>query len=99
MRVELLYFDGCPSWKVADERLAEALQALGRADVVVERRRVETPEQAAEERFIGSPTIRIDGTDPFASGDEQVALACRIYDTSTGPSGSPDTAQLLAVLS
>lgn len=99
MRVELLYFDGCPSWKVADERLAEVLRVLDRADVVVERRRVDTPEQAAEERFIGSPTIRVDGTDPFATGEEQVALACRIYDTSTGPSGSPDTEQLLEVLS
>ena len=99
MRVELLYVDGCPSWKVADERLAEVLRALGRANVVVERRQVETPEQAAEERFIGSPTIRIDGTDPFATGEEQVGLACRLYDTSTGPSGSPDTEQLLEVLS
>ena len=99
MRVELLYFGGCPSWQVADERLAAALRALGRVDVVVERRRVETPEQAEEANFSGSPTIRIDGTDPFATGEEQVGLACRVYDTATGLSGSPDTEQLLEVLS
>lgn len=99
MRVELLYFDGCPNCKVADERLTEALGALGRADVLVERRRVETPEQAEETGFMGSPTIRIDGTDPFASGEEQVGLACRVYDTSAGRGGSPDTEQLLEVLS
>lgn len=99
MRVELLYFDGCPNWKVADERLAEALGALGRTDVVVERHQVETPERAEEARFIGSPTIRIDGTDPFATGEEQVGLACRVYATPTGPAGAPGIEQLLEVLS
>ena len=49
--------------------------------------------------FIGSPTIRIDGMDPFATGSEQVGLACRLYLTPTGPSGSPDVAQLIGVLS
>ncbi|MCB0906239.1 MAG: thioredoxin family protein [Nocardioidaceae bacterium] len=99
MRVELLYFDGCPNWRVADDRLAEALAALGRTDVVVERRLVETPEQAEELAFLGSPTIRIDGADPFATGQEQVGLACRVYATPAGLSGSPDTAQLVEVLS
>lgn len=99
MRVELLYFDGCPNWKLADERLSVALSTLGRADVVVERRQVETPEQAEELAFVGSPTIRIDGTDPFASATERVGLACRVYATSAGLSGSPETAQLLKVLS
>ncbi|WP_224277894.1 DF family (seleno)protein [Nocardioides lacusdianchii] len=99
MRVELLYFDGCPNWKVADDRLTQALAELGRDDVVVERHRVETPAQAEELAFTGSPTIRIDGTDPFATGQEQVGLACRVYATQAGLGGSPDTAQLLAVLS
>jgi hypothetical protein len=99
MRVELLYFDGCPHWKVADERVAEALRNLGRDDVVVERRLVETDEQAEELAFLGSPTIRIDGSDPFASGSEQVGLSCRLYATPEGLSGSPTAAQLQEVLS
>jgi hypothetical protein len=99
MRVELLYFDGCPHWKVAAERVAEALRALGRDDVVVERHLVETAEQAEELAFLGSPTIRIDGTDPFASGNEQVGLSCRLYATPAGLSGSPTTAQLQELLS
>lgn len=99
MRVELLYFDGCPSWTVAAERLTEALGRLGREDVVVERRQVTTPEQAAELGFVGSPSIRVNGMDPFASGEETVGLACRLYATSSGPSGSPETAQLVAALS
>lgn len=99
MRVELLYFTDCPNWTATDERLAEALQALGRKDVTVQRRLIETVEQAEESGFIGSPSIRINGTDPFASGDERVGLACRIYSTPEGLRGSPTTAQLLEVLS
>ena len=99
MRVELLYFDGCPNWKVADDRLTEALIELGRDDIVVERHLVDTPEQAEKLAFTGSPTIRIDGTDPFATGQEQVGLACRVYATPAGLSGSPDTAKLVKALS
>jgi hypothetical protein len=100
MRVELFYFDGCPSWKVAEDRLTEALRSVGRDDVTVQRRLVETTEQAEDVGFTGSPTIRaIDGTDPFATGREQVGLACRVYPTPAGLAGSPGTTQLLAVLS
>ena len=99
MGVELFYFEGCPSWKVADERLTEALRTAGCDDVRVERRLVESPVQAEDLKFIGSPTIRIDGTDPFASGDEAVGLMCRLYETQTGQSGSPTVGQLLEVLS
>ena len=99
MRVELLYFDGCPNWTVADKRLAEPLKASGRADIEVYRRRVETVEQAEELEFLGSPTIRVDGIDPFADSGARVGLACRVYAGPGGLSGSPTTAQLLEVLS
>jgi hypothetical protein len=98
VRVELLYFDGCPNWKVAEGRLAEAL-TLGCDGSAVEYLRVETAEQADELQFLGSPTIRIDGADPFASGSEPVGMACRVYATPGGLAGSPTTAQLLEVLS
>ena len=99
MRVELLYLDGCPSRTVAEQRLTEALRVLGRDDIRLERRLVETAEQVEELKFTGSPTIRVDGIDPFASGNEQIGVACRVYRTPTGISGSPDTAQLLEALS
>lgn len=99
MRVELLYFDGCPSWAVADERLARALRIVGRSDVTVVRRRVETDAEAEEAAFTGSPTIRVDDRDPFALGTEQVGLACRVYATPEGPSGSPTVEQLVDALS
>jgi hypothetical protein len=99
MRVELHYFEGCPNWKVALERLNEALRAVGRADLIVQRRLVETADEAEELKFVGSPTIRIEGEDPFADGDAGVGLACRVYRTPTGLSASPTTAQLVQALS
>ncbi|WP_199421644.1 DF family (seleno)protein [Actinotalea solisilvae] len=99
MRVELLYFDGCPNWTIADQRLAEALRALGREDVTVERRLVQSAAEAEAIAFIGSPSIRVDGVDPFASGKEQVGLSCRLYMTPVGLRGSPTIDQLLTALS
>lgn len=99
MRVELLYFDGCPNWTVADDRLTEALAAIGRTHITVERRRVETAEDAEAVGFTGSPTVRINGRDPFATGTEQVGLACRVYSTPDGLGGSPTVDQFVEVLS
>jgi hypothetical protein len=99
MKVELLYFEGCPNWTVADGRLAEAARLVSRGDVTIQRRRVETEEDAIAVGFTGSPTILIDEQDPFATGDEQVGLACRVYSTSHGLAGSPSLAQLVEALS
>ncbi|GAB6987312.1 DF family (seleno)protein [Nocardioides pyridinolyticus] len=99
MKVELLYFDGCPNWTVADERLAEALRVVSLDDVTVHRRKVETEQNAIAVRFTGSPTVLVDGRDPFATGDEQVGLACRVYATPQGLAGSPSLAQLVEALS
>lgn len=99
MEVELLYFDGCPNWTVADERLAQALIATGRDDITVQRRRVASAEEADRVGFTGSPTIRIDERDPFSTGGERVGLACRVYLTPDGLSGSPTVDQLVEVLS
>lgn len=99
MRVELLYFDGCPNWTVADSRLADALRVVARDDLAVHRRKVETVEDAVALAFTGSPTVLVDGSDPFATGSEQVGLACRVYATPEGLAGSPTVEQLVEVLS
>lgn len=94
--VTLLYFDGCPNWQRADERLTELQAEHG---FTLERRKVETPQEAARLGFAGSPTVVVDGTDPFATGDEPTGLACRVYDTPGDPQGSPTLAQLREALS
>jgi len=98
MNVMLLYFDGCPNWFTAKERLIEAVGLRGRTDTVIAYRRIETSEEAAACGFIGSPTILIDGNDPFAEPGAQASLSCRIYRTPDGLSGSPSVAQLAEVL-
>jgi len=95
MDVTLLYFDGCPSWRIADQRLRELADEHG---FEVTHRKVETPEAAEELSFRGSPTVLVDGRDVFAEGDEPVGLSCRIYQTPDGQAGSPTMQQLREVL-
>ena len=93
MRVELLWWDGCPSHPKVLEQLRAALAEEG-LDPKVELRQVRSDEQAARERFPGSPTIRIDGEDalPHSAG-EPFGLTCRVYrlrDGRTSPTPDPD---------
>jgi hypothetical protein len=80
MRVELLYFDGCPSYERLLPRLRELVAAAG-SGTEIELRRVESIEDAERERFLGSPTVRIDGVDvdPGAGEREDYGLKCRLY--------------------
>jgi hypothetical protein len=59
---------------------------------------VTSVEEAEALRFRGSPTVLVDGRDPFASGGELFGLACRIYQTPDGPAGSPTVQQFEAVI-
>lgn len=96
MDITLLYFDECPNWKVADQRLAAI--AAERPDVVVTRHRVETIEEAERLGFHGSPSVLVDGVDVFAEPGAGVGLSCRIYRTPEGLAGAPTVDQLQAKL-
>ena len=98
MEIRLRYFEGCPHWKIAHGRLLEALRAESLAHVRPILERVETPEDAERLRFIGSPTILVDGRDPFAREGQAFGLTCRIYQTPEGLAGSPTPDQLRATL-
>ena len=93
--VTVMYFDGCPNWQLADERLRQLQGELGFS---LHYSRVETPEEAERTGFRGSPTVLIDGADPFAVGDEPTGLACRVYATPDGAQGAPSIEQLRAAL-
>ncbi|MCX4474698.1 DUF2703 domain-containing protein [Micromonospora sp. NBC_01655] len=98
MNIELFYFAGCPNWHLAQERLREALTVVGRLDLQVGLRPVETDEQARKLGFPGSPTIRINGRDPFPTADDVGSLSCRVYSTPEGLAGSPTLDQLVQAL-
>jgi hypothetical protein len=95
-QVELLYFDGCPHWRTADDRLRRLESVLG---FKLSRVEVSTPEEAQLLGFRGSPTIKVNGVDPFASEGTPVGFSCRMYATPAGPAGSPTIEQLTEVLS
>jgi alkanesulfonate monooxygenase SsuD/methylene tetrahydromethanopterin reductase-like flavin-dependent oxidoreductase (luciferase family) len=96
MRVELLWWEGCPSHETALADLREAMRDEGLDPEAVEVREIVDDEQAERERFTGSPTILIDGRDALPSADGEVlGLSCRIYRLRDGrPSPTPDPADL-----
>lgn len=90
--VVLQYFDDCPNWRRAAAHL-DALAGEFRG-LVVTLQRVETAEEAERVGFRGSPSILVDGVDPFGPDDAPVGLSCRVFLTPDGPAGSPTIAQL-----
>jgi hypothetical protein len=90
MKVELLYFEGCPSHDALLPRLRVLLEEAGH-EGGVELRRVESPEAAEAERFLGSPSVRVNGRDvePGAENRTDVGLKCRLYRTPEGLRGTP----------
>ncbi|MBS1860553.1 MAG: hypothetical protein JSS68_02465 [Actinobacteria bacterium] len=99
MRIELLYFEGCPSHEEALSRLRDLIAKEG-LDAEVELRRIESAGEAARERFLGSPTIRVDGADvdPGAAGRECFGLECRLYRAEGGVSRIPPDAWIESAL-
>jgi len=84
MTVELLWWDGCPSYSEALDQLNQILREEG-VDAEVELVEVASDEQARRERFFGSPTIRINGEDALPpDGGEPYSLTCRVYLTRAG---------------
>jgi hypothetical protein len=82
LKVELLYFDGCPSHERLLPRLRELVTAAD-PGAEVELRRIQTIEEAERERFLGSPSVRVDGrdVDPGAEERGDFGVKCRLYRT------------------
>jgi hypothetical protein len=94
VKVEVLYFDGCPTYKTATKALQTVLAKEG-VEAEVELVAVNNDDEAQRLRFPGSPTIRVDGEDLFAVAErEEWRLGCRVYATPQGLRGSP-TAEML----
>ncbi|MHA2610219.1 MAG: DF family (seleno)protein [bacterium JZ-2024 1] len=85
MEIEFLYFSGCPSYEKALELLKEAMAQEGISEEI-HIYRIDTDEEAERYRFIGSPTIRINGLDidPNVPPDTPYRATCRIYRTEDG---------------
>ncbi len=97
MEVRIQYFTGCPHWSTALERVMDALARTGQQTAVVVER-IDSHEDAAATGFHGSPTVLVDGNDPFGRAGGGVGLSCRRYETEDGTEGSPSPEQLETAL-
>ncbi len=88
MRVELIYFDGCPSWRQALANLQEALSAES-VSATVELVAIESEAEAQRECFLGSPSFRVNGEYLWPEERAEYGLGCRVYATPQGLSGAP----------
>ena len=90
MQIELLYFDGCPNHEALLPRLRELL-AHGGISAEIDLRLIADEEAAQRERFLGSPTVRVNGHDvePDAELRTDYGMKCRLYRTASGLSGQP----------
>ena len=97
MKIELLYFDGCPSHEAFLPRLTKLLAQAG-VTAPVHERRVESDAAAQRERFLGSPTLRVDGVDVEPGADERTdyGFTGRLYPTNEGLRGTPRDEWVLA---
>ena len=90
MELTVLLVPGCPTAAVLRQRLAEVL--AGRADVRVAWREVGDAGEAVRLGMHGSPTLLVNGVDPFVREGEVASLSCRL------PGGVPSAEQLRTVL-
>jgi hypothetical protein len=99
-RVEILYFDSCPNHEptlALVERVAAELDLQPQIELV----NVRDSEEAARLRFLGSPTVRVEGRDvePGAEQRGEFVLSCRIYRGDHGFAGQPDASWIRTALS
>ena len=94
MKIEILYFEGCPNHLPAAARVRAILQQDGIQAEVAEVE-IATEQAAREAAFPGSPTIRVNGIDiePAARNRQSAGLACRCY-----PGGIPDEEMIRAAI-
>ena len=97
MRITILTVPDCPNTPVAAERITAALAGRPASVELVE---VTEEAEAARLGMTGSPTILLDGVDPFAAAGAVPGLSCRIYRGSDGAAaGAPSVQDLTTALS
>lgn len=83
-RIELLVVPDCPHATLAETLLRVTLNELCLPHVPVLTTVIDTMADAIRRGFTGSPSIMINGIDPWAQPGSEPALACRLYSASAG---------------
>jgi hypothetical protein len=100
MRIELLYLAECPHYEAFAEHVTHLLEDQ-RIASPLERVRVRNSDDAERLRFLGSPSLRVNGTDVESSAAERTdyGMQCRLYHTSMGFHRTPPDDLIVAALS
>ena len=93
MKIDLLYFDDCPSWQPALANLQTVIKEEN-LDVSVHLVEVNSDQEAMDHQFLGSPSFQVDGVDFWPTRQDRFALSCRVYSTSEGLKGWPTVEML-----
>jgi hypothetical protein len=93
MELTLLTVPACPNAAAFEQRLTAALTDHPHA--IVHRREVGDDQAAAQAGMHGSPTLLIDGVDPFAPPDQAPSLSCRLYRDAAGRPGPAPSVEAL----
>ena len=93
MNIDLLYFDDCPSWQQGLENLRFAL-ASEKITAEINLIRIGSDQDATQEKFLGSPSFRVNGQDLWPEERQSYHLGCRIYATEGGMRGFPSPEML-----
>jgi hypothetical protein len=98
--VELLHVGGCPHHEAFLPHLRRLLDERGADDVPVRLVEITSDDEARRRRFLGSPSLRVDGVDvdPSARGRTDYGLQCRLYVTDEGVRGTPPDSWVLRAL-
>ncbi len=99
LHVEFLYFRGCPNQEAARKLLVEVLRE-NRIKVTLHNMRIDSRDEAVAKRFLGSPTIRINGmdVDPSAEQRADFGMQCRVYLAGGKYTGMPSKEMIRAAL-
>jgi hypothetical protein len=99
-RVEILYFDGCPNHEPARALVEQVAAELG-LQPEIELVEVTDAGTATRLRFLGSPSVRVDGRDVEPGADERsdFVLSCRVYRSERGLAGQPEADWIRRALS
>lgn len=93
MKIDLLYFDGCPFWEGGMQNLMAALEAEG-LEAEIDLVNVREEAQTARLKFLGSPSFQVDGVDWWPEERADYQLSCRVYSTPQGMKGAPTVEML-----
>ena len=98
VEVQLLVVEDCPNEAPAAAVVRRALDEVGLSTLRFTIRVVTSQAEAEQLCFLGSPSVLIDGEDPFAEPHHRPAMACRLYRDDTGMSGVPPIRRLRQAL-